>query len=232
VEKKNLLPAMVKYLLKEEISHGDLHAAQETLNDIIKKIFVAGNSYLNIQFLTIDLLHLLIELSDQFNIQLNQDSFIPLLSFDKVTELYKSFLLITGQLCGEIQKDARIQKKKLDDSVLSFIHANYRNQSLSLEFVADMFNLPDTKISSAIRENTGYGFAQYVGSLRMNEVKRLLVESDMNIQDIVHSVGYMDLPNFVRKFRKQEGLTPGQYRALKKPPEAGGSLPPQVTGPA
>jgi len=38
--------------------------------------------------------------------------------------------------------------------------------------------------------------------------------TDKAIKDIVTGVGYIDVPNFLRKFKKAEGITLGQYRQL------------------
>ena len=46
----------------------------------------------------------------------------------------------------------------------------------------------------------------------MDRAKELLLNSDMQVKDGVAEVGYIDVANFVRKFKNYEGVTPGQYR--------------------
>ena len=50
----------------------------------------------------------------------------------------------------------------------------------------------------------------------MNEFKRLLTVCDDTIQELVNRVGYSDAPNFLRKFKAMEGVTPGQYRQFHR----------------
>ena len=50
----------------------------------------------------------------------------------------------------------------------------------------------------------------------MNEVKRLLRETDESVQSIVQAVGYIDISSFIRKSRKMEGLSPSQYRQMHR----------------
>ena len=52
----------------------------------------------------------------------------------------------------------------------------------------------------------------YLARLRIEEAKKLLVSSDMSIQDISYSVGYVDVHVFIRWFKKYVGTTPGKYR--------------------
>ena len=69
------------------------------------------------------------------------------------------------------------------------------------------------QLSAVIREMTGQNFAQYISYLRLNEFRRLLLETDMQIQDCVTAVGYTDVTNILRKFKAIEGVTPSQFRA-------------------
>ena len=46
--------------------------------------------------------------------------------------------------------------------------------------------------------------------------KKWLPETDMPIKDISSKLRYNNSQNFIRSFRKQEGITPGQYRDKQK----------------
>ena len=48
--------------------------------------------------------------------------------------------------------------------------------------------------------------------VRMEEAKRLLRETDLLNKDISSAVGDEDVGSFIRRFRKQIGVTPRQYR--------------------
>ncbi|NGP57936.1 helix-turn-helix domain-containing protein [Paenibacillus thiaminolyticus] len=43
-------------------------------------------------------------------------------------------------------------------------------------------------------------------------MKELLKHTDVPLRDIMSEVGYNDPTNFIRKFKKSDGLTPIQYR--------------------
>ena len=53
---------------------------------------------------------------------------------------------------------------------------------------------------------------RYIDTLRMEQAKRLLQSTQLTIREIVKEVGYTDVSNFMRKFKKNEGITPTQYR--------------------
>jgi AraC-like DNA-binding protein len=218
-EKKNkyLLPPMVKFLLIEGLRHGDRQAALAALDDIIRYIDSDSISYLHMRFLCDDLLHLLFEIAEQLNVHLSQNLVLPILTFNSCMQFREVFALIIQDLCVIFQKNnAKAQNEKLYTPILICIEKNYTNPLFSLEYVSDTLGISKLKISAVVKDTFGCGFAQYIAFLRMNEVKRLLVESERDVQDIVRSVGYLDLPNFLRKFKQLEGLTPGQYRKVKK----------------
>lgn len=55
---------------------------------------------------------------------------------------------------------------------------------------------------------------RYLDTLRMENAKKLLRETELPINDIVLQSGYVDKGNFFRKFKKLNNLTPVQYREV------------------
>ncbi len=59
-------------------------------------------------------------------------------------------------------------------------------------------------------------FRTWRNHLRIEEAKRLLIETDTPLADIVAIVGYSDRSNFHRYFTDIVGMTPIQYRNQHK----------------
>lgn len=70
----------------------------------------------------------------------------------------------------------------------------------------------------------GISFSEYVSSYRHHMAKSWLAETDMAVKDIAEKLKYKNSQNFIRSFKKLEGITPGNYRqqkeACKKPKTA------------
>ncbi|MNG28343.1 HTH-type transcriptional regulator YesS [compost metagenome] len=62
------------------------------------------------------------------------------------------------------------------------------------------------------RQETGINFAEYLAQYRLDIAKRWLRETNMTVTDIAEKLNYNNPANFIRYFRKMEGITPGQYR--------------------
>ena len=57
---------------------------------------------------------------------------------------------------------------------------------------------------------------QYLVQCRLRRAARLLAEPGRSITDIAYDVGFGDLSNFVRSFRRAAGLSPGAFRKASK----------------
>lgn len=92
--------------------------------------------------------------------------------------------------------------------------ADHYTEALTLEEVSDVAGFSSGYFSSLFKKEVGIGFNEYLVKIRMEEAKRLLKRTDMNIKDICTRVGYQDIKHFNSTFRKYAGLKPGEYRKL------------------
>ena len=56
-------------------------------------------------------------------------------------------------------------------------------------------------------------FVEYLANYRMEQAKRLLANPTMPVADVAAAVGFNDPSYFTRVFRRQEGVSPSEYRA-------------------
>lgn len=210
------IPTMRQSLLIESIRHGDLQTAMSSLDVIISQIEKASGSLLVKQILCFDLLNVIwktihqLNLDVDFNLNEHKDTFRSLPEFhQRVTNIITS-------VCGQVELRRERNNTQIKNDVIRFIHKNYCSSTFSLDYISDEMQLSKARITSIIKEDLDLSFGQYIINLRLNEVKRQLVETDKKIQDIVTGVGYLDVSNFARKFKNEEGVTPGQFRLLHR----------------
>ena len=106
------------------------------------------------------------------------------------------------------------KRKHSDDAfgrALEYIEKNYTS-SLSVESVADMLFINRNYLSDMFGKRLGITFTQYRHSLRIQEAKRLLAETDDSITEIAYAVGYNSESYFWSIFKRVTGTTPQQYR--------------------
>lgn len=89
---------------------------------------------------------------------------------------------------------------------------HYYDTDLTLEECASRLHYNANYISSVFKKETQYYFSEYLTMYRFKMAKKWLKETDMPIKDIAAKLRYNNSQNFIRSFRKLEGMTPGQYR--------------------
>lgn len=81
--------------------------------------------------------------------------------------------------------------------------------------VADMarqLNLSSSHFRALFRREVGHSAGQFLLSLRLNEARRLLRETQLPTKQIARMVGYSGVIPFAHSFTKHIGRTPAQYR--------------------
>ncbi|GAA3406947.1 cache domain-containing protein [Paenibacillus hodogayensis] len=120
---------------------------------------------------------------------------------------------VLSGLAGRIELK-RSQRGKNDNigKILQYIEENYRDSGLSLDRLAEEFDLHPTYISKLFKEQVEDNFIDYLIKIRIEAAKELLKDKTIKINDISDSIGYTYSRSFTRTFKKYTGLTPTEYR--------------------
>lgn len=86
-------------------------------------------------------------------------------------------------------------------------------EDLTLDTLSTMFFMSKYYLSHSFKEITGFSFKQYVIMARMSKAKDMLIHTKESIQKIGDTVGFPNSSHFIRSFRRQEGVSPLQYRS-------------------
>ncbi|RIX60349.1 helix-turn-helix domain-containing protein [Paenibacillus nanensis] len=104
------------------------------------------------------------------------------------------------------------QYHNISEKIIDLIQRKY-DTDLTLEECAAMLHYNANYLSSVFRKETNLSFSEYLTTYRFMMAKRWLAETDMSIKDIASRLQYNNPQNFIRSFRKLEGMTPGQFRS-------------------
>lgn len=108
--------------------------------------------------------------------------------------------------CSRTSKSAEIYQRMLD-----YIEEHYR-EDLSLNELSYQLELSPSYLSSVFKEYNHATFLEYLSRYRVARAKPLLLQTEDSVTDIAQQVGYSNVNTFIRIFKKEEGVTPGQYR--------------------
>lgn len=89
-------------------------------------------------------------------------------------------------------------------------------QDFSLTELAQRAGLSPNRFLQVFKREVGESPQQYLIGLRLRRAEHLLAATAMPIRDVVEEVGFRDHPFFTKRFKRTYGVTPTQYRRLKK----------------
>lgn len=99
-------------------------------------------------------------------------------------------------------------------NAIAYIHKHYADGLSIKEFCAKS-KMNTTYLGYLFKKETGMFFNHYLNQYRICCASRLLLETDMQVNDIARSTGFSSTTYFVSSFKKQLGLSPIKYRSAK-----------------
>ena len=99
-----------------------------------------------------------------------------------------------------------------EEKSIEYINQNFQNSDLNLDLVAKETGIAQRKITNFISEKFHCNFKTYINKIRINEAKRLLNQSKLNIGEIAFKVGFNNQSHFNRVFKSEMGINPTEYR--------------------
>jgi len=113
-----------------------------------------------------------------------------------------------------------IKKCPLDsynDNYIKIInYINHHYNDLTLSDIAKDLSLSKSYISHLFKKKNSCTLKGYCNSLKINDAKDLLLNTDLNVTDISLSAGFNDLSYFINTFKKVTGYTPYKWRQTKR----------------
>lgn len=112
-----------------------------------------------------------------------------------------------GDLSAYMEQD----ENKID-AVIEYINKNY-NKDICIKTCADLFEFHPAYLGKKIKDTTGVSFNTYLNKKRISQLKKLLIQSNLPISNLLESVGYHNYEYFYTVFKKYEGIPFSEYRA-------------------
>lgn len=96
---------------------------------------------------------------------------------------------------------------KITDYILRNFH-----REITLNEVASEANMATTTFCNFFKEHYRMTFVEYLNTIRIGHVCKLLADSDENVVNIAYECGFNNLANFNRQFKRLKGMSPSEYR--------------------
>ncbi|SDZ02301.1 AraC-type DNA-binding protein [Evansella caseinilytica] len=123
------------------------------------------------------------------------------------------------ELMIELQQDAidlPSSAQSVTDQMIQYIKQHYQEEQFTIRQMAkDLLYHPDY-LTRCMKKMLGMTPVQYLNYYRIAMAKAKLVHEHLNLTTIARECGFSDVGYFSRIFKKREGITPGQYRRMRK----------------
>lgn len=211
-------PGDAERKLFNQVARGDWEGARQTANQFFD--WMIRNYYDDREDIQLKVLEFAILAErdaffegriDTYDFRSRRDYLSDVLSCPDYPSLRKWFLEKLEAVC----RNNRNHRGEQSDSVVSrakaYIDENFA-KDLSLDDVSRIVDISPYYFSKLFKEKSGENFIEYLTRVRIRHAKELLKNPELSIKEICLMSGYSDPNYFSRIFKKQEDVTPSEYR--------------------
>ncbi|MBN2594960.1 MAG: DNA-binding transcriptional regulator [Sedimentisphaerales bacterium] len=139
-----------------------------------------------------------------------------LMDGQKVTENEKEVLVSPLHVATRQSTDIMAIEDKQVAMAVHFIR-NHTNEVIQVGNVAEAAGLSRRTLEQRFRKILGHSVLEEIKYARVNQMTKMLVETNLSISQIAWSLGFPYTNNISRYFKQQKGISPLEYRRRYAP---------------
>ncbi|HHV96136.1 MAG TPA: helix-turn-helix domain-containing protein [Clostridiaceae bacterium] len=208
-------PIEMEQKIINNIKAGNTGTIYSTLEEIYDNNFKHNKlTYDKARLLIIELVNTILKVTKDIDLPIDSDIYKFAVEDISIIKAFADLKKHCSNLCEYIKNNKKSSNQKLFENITGYITENYNNEALSLDLVADEFNISRNYLSQFFKEQAGIYFKDYVNMIRINKAKELLdnLQGEIKIHEVARMVGYRDSGSLIRAFNRYLGVTPGEYR--------------------
>jgi len=138
--------------------------------------------------------------------------FIHLYNTETIEEINKRFFTVIDDVTSCINEKRNSKQLTIVNKINEIINNEYRSSSLSLDSISDALGMSATYVGRLYKQNTLKTILEAITEVRMDNARKLLLETDYPIAKIAELSGFSEDSYFYKTFKKENGITPTDYR--------------------
>lgn len=223
----NAFPHEIETRLFDAIKQGDNAAARQGLEEIVGYAFIPTVSYSASEgssqpFILIRLLIDLLGLMQSFGMKSDRydgleqslfDQLFKLKTMNEATDWFDATMV--QPLVSHIRDRTESRHQQLTQFMLQMVQEQFETE-LTIDSCAKELHYNANYLNTIFRREMNMPFGAYLAQYRHQMAVQWLTETDMSVKEISERLRYNNSQNFIRSFRKTEGITPGEYKKLRK----------------
>ena len=106
---------------------------------------------------------------------------------------------------------ARMRRNQCIKEILSYIREHF-TEKITLDEIAKHLHLSTNECCRFFKKNMNCTLFEYITEYRLSKSMELLEHTDLPVSQIAYESGFGSSSYFIEKFRKNVGMTPGEFR--------------------
>ncbi len=199
--------------LTAQLRSGSIENAGETLGKLTRTMLKKDIPEFIIRCIVFDIFNMLIKASIEMNISLSSvmHNYLRSITSSKqsISSLFSILDIAYREFCTQVKNEPCYNP--LLDKIMSYTQANFQDYNFSIREMASHLGITVPYLSQYFKDNTGENLTEYIWKLRIKAAKYMFVNTQLSVNEIVKSIGYIDASSFCRRFKNEAGITPGAY---------------------
>lgn len=195
------------------VETGDVKQAILSINALFDEKLSKVNR-MKRKFVMNSLVNTLLKLNNRI-VSNNEDAIgiMELLNCDDMQEFRVRTENAIKMLCEHVKESEDSSCEEVINRIKEYINENYSDFNLSITSVGEFFGVDAKQLSKQYSNVTGEKMIDTINKRRIKEAKELLKADDvLSVESVAERSGFGTTRNFIRVFKKHEGITPGQFR--------------------
>jgi two-component system response regulator YesN len=195
----------------------DTDKVKQHIKQLLEHIHSSSSSLLSAKYIYFDLINTQVkaaaEAGAERGMSVEYPDVIALTSCTSYQQMDEIVWNTFEQIRPLLMKEAPVEQDRiLLQEMIELLQEKYADPQFSIQSMSSYFSQSISSLSRYFKEQTGQTISEHLHAIRINKAKRLLIDTDLSIAIIVQKIGYSDPSSFIRKFKTEVQLTPGEYR--------------------
>lgn len=198
--------------LLDDIRSGNREAGLRHLQLLLTDIQTHYTSLMLQRSIVADILSELVRLSHELEVPIHPEETGAILVYQHSSAVCRDLSALVNRLFDRLdERRARLASDRAL-RIRQYIDQHALTYDISLQKLAEVFQLSTKQINHDIRSVTGMTYKGYVLDIRIRKATELLAQPSLSVVQISERIGYVDVSSFIKAFQSATGLTPAAYR--------------------
>ncbi len=160
----------------------------------------------------------IVELADTSEINRHMNEIPALILKNDLNSDIKISMLLTGIITELVvnrhnpkSSKSYEQHRNMLENVIDYLQCHYR-EAIKTRDLLKIFHTSEYHFMRLFKRYTGVSAYEYLTNHRINKSKQLLKETALPVFEIAYRVGFNNVNNYIRDFKKVVGTTPLKFR--------------------